>query len=89
METTPQFDRDLKRQEKERASGHGKTPCGDPGYCEHTSPCLEATEDHTLKGQWDGFRECHVGGEGDWLLVYIRSAGKLILFRTGKHDEIF
>jgi len=46
-------------------------------------------KDHALKGQWDGYRECHIGGEGDWLLVYIRHAGKLILFRTGKHEDIF
>ncbi len=46
-------------------------------------------KDHALKGDWKGFRECHVGGEGDWLLVYVRRGGKLILFRTGKHEEIF
>lgn len=52
-------------------------------------PLPRSHRDHALKGDWDGFRECHVGGEGDWLLVYVRHAGRLILFRTGKHEEIF
>jgi mRNA interferase YafQ len=25
--------------------------------------------DHQLKGKLSDFRECHVGGEGDWLLI--------------------
>jgi len=29
--------------------------------------------DHTLKGNFTGYRECHVGGEGDWLLIYKKS----------------
>jgi mRNA interferase YafQ len=52
-------------------------------------PLPRSHKDHVLKGEWKGYRECHVGGEGDWLLVYIQGAGKLILFRTGKHEEIF
>ena len=87
VETTPQFDRDAKRQEKR----------GKPMEKLHTvinslqtqKSLPRSHKDHMLKGEWDGFRECHVGGEGDWLLVYVRRPGKLILFRTGKHDEIF
>ncbi|MDR1382912.1 MAG: type II toxin-antitoxin system YafQ family toxin [Planctomycetaceae bacterium] len=26
--------------------------------------------DHQLKGKLSDMRECHVGGEGDWLLLY-------------------
>ena len=26
--------------------------------------------DHPLKGNYIGYRECHVGGESDWLLIY-------------------
>ncbi len=87
VETTPQFDRDLKRQEKSgKRMGKLRAVIG---LLRTHQPLPRSHKDHTLKGQWDGFRECHVGGEGDWLLVYVRSAGKLILFRTGKHDEIF
>jgi len=26
--------------------------------------------DHQLKGELKDFRECHIGGSGDWLLLY-------------------
>jgi mRNA interferase YafQ len=43
--------------------------------------------DHPLKGEWVGYRECHL--EDDWLLVY-KVAGNDILFaRTGTHGDIF
>jgi mRNA interferase YafQ len=47
--------------------------------------------DHPLKGDWDGHRECHVGG--DFLLIYRiadSSKGGLVVFiRTGSHAELF
>ncbi|MCL1819331.1 MAG: type II toxin-antitoxin system YafQ family toxin [Oscillospiraceae bacterium] len=47
--------------------------------------------DHTLKGNYVGYRECHVGGEGDWLLVYKIHEDKLILVltETGTHADLF
>ncbi len=47
--------------------------------------------DPPLRGRYQGFRECHVGGEGDWLLIY-RKDGKclvLVLILTGTHDDLF
>lgn len=46
-------------------------------------------KDHALKGEWAGYRELHVAG--DWLLVYrIENATlKLVLTRTGSHDDLF
>jgi mRNA interferase YafQ len=87
LEITSEFERDLRRQEK-RGKRMEKLHAV-IGLLRTHQPLPRSHKDHTLKGQWDGYRECHVGGEGDWLLVYIRSAGKLKLFRTGKHDEIF
>jgi len=48
-------------------------------------------QDHPLKGDFYGKRECHVGGEGDWLLVYRRYEDTLILLfiETGTHQDIF
>jgi len=47
--------------------------------------------DHPLGGDWEGFRECHVGG--DFLLIYkIHKSGKydLVVFvRAGTHTELF
>jgi len=47
--------------------------------------------DHPLKGNYNGYRECHVGGEGDWLLIYKKQEVKLILVltATGTHADLF
>ena len=47
--------------------------------------------DHPLGGDWDGHRECHIGG--DFLLTYklVKSAkhGLVVFVRTGTHAELF
>lgn len=48
--------------------------------------------DHPLKGEWSGFRECHVGG--DFLLIYEvdEKAGKdggIVFVRAGTHGDLF
>lgn len=45
--------------------------------------------DHSLTGNYRGFRECHI--EPDWLLVYRIDADdlELFLFRTGTHSDLF
>ena len=50
----------------------------DPKYC-----------DHNLKGEWKGFRDCHV--KNDWVLIYkVNKSQKQILFaRLGTHSELF
>jgi len=42
--------------------------------------------DHPLKGNYKGYRECHI--KDDWLLVYKRDKGILVLLlsRTGTHQ---
>jgi mRNA interferase YafQ len=46
--------------------------------------------DHQLKGNLKRFRECHIGGAGDWLLVYEKRETDMILYLvgTGTHDEL-
>ena len=47
--------------------------------------------DHPLAGNWQGYRECHIGG--DFLLIYeIEERGKsgqMIFVRTGTHADLF
>jgi len=44
--------------------------------------------DHGLSGDWEGFRECHVGG--DFLLIYdLRNDGSVIFVRAGTHADLF
>ena len=47
--------------------------------------------DHSLSGDWDGYRECHIGG--DFLLIYkLDDTGKqglVVFIRSGTHAELF
>ncbi|MCL1820950.1 MAG: type II toxin-antitoxin system YafQ family toxin [Oscillospiraceae bacterium] len=48
-------------------------------------------KDHQLKGNMKKFRECHIGGAGDWLLVYEKRKTDMILYLigTGSHADLF
>nr|WP_233489584.1 type II toxin-antitoxin system YafQ family toxin [Solidesulfovibrio fructosivorans] len=54
-------------------------------------PLAPEWSDHPLVGTWEGYRECHVGG--DFLLAYRlaeASSNSLIVFvRAGTHAELF
>ena len=45
--------------------------------------------DHSLHGDWEGFRECHI--LFDWLLIYKIDGNHLILYLelTGTHSDLF
>lgn len=43
--------------------------------------------DHSLRGEWNGFRDLHI--EPDWLLIYRVRDEELQLARTGTHAELF
>lgn len=48
--------------------------------------------DHPLKGEWSGYRECHIGG--DFLLIYeldddAGKSGTIVFVRTGTHADLF
>lgn len=49
-------------------------------------------KDHPLKGDWAGYRECHIGG--DFLLIYqiddaTGKSGTVYFARAGTHSELF
>jgi mRNA interferase YafQ len=44
-------------------------------------------KDHLLKGNFQGFRECHI--EPDCLLIYKIEDNTIILGRLGSHSELF
>jgi addiction module RelE/StbE family toxin len=39
------------------------------------TPLPENWRDHQLKGNLMRFRECHIGGSGDWLFLYKKREG--------------
>ncbi|MCD8374137.1 MAG: type II toxin-antitoxin system YafQ family toxin [Oscillospiraceae bacterium] len=51
-------------------------------------PLPEKNRDHSLTGDYIGFRECHI--QPDWLLIYRIDGEALILFlsRTGTHSDL-
>jgi mRNA interferase YafQ len=49
-------------------------------------PLARRHRDHALTGQWKGYRDYHV--EPDWVLIYLREAGRLKLVRTGTHSDL-
>lgn len=50
-------------------------------------PLAERYRDHSLTGNWVGYRDCHV--QPDWLLIYRVIDDELELTRTGSHAELF
>ena len=44
-------------------------------------------KDHTLRGNYNGCRECHL--EPDWLLIYYLDKVAITFVRTGTHSDLF
>lgn len=54
----------------------------------HDKSLPQKFRDHSLTGQWIGYRECHI--RPDWLLIYQKPDDDLlVLVRTGSHSELF
>ena len=47
----------------------------------------EESKDHALIGNWDGYREFHLGG--DVLVIYKVTEDEIILTRIGTHSQLF
>ena len=49
----------------------------------------EKYQDHPLKGNYHGCRECHI--TPDWLLIYKIVKAKLLIYltRTGTHSDLY
>ena len=87
VKPTTRFSKDLKRAEKRGykidllTAVIKKLAAGEP---------LDAKyQDHPLKGNYEGCRECHI--TPDWLLIYEIADRELILYltRTGTHSDLF
>ena len=87
FETTKKFDRDLKRIKKRNLDLSLMDEVVQTLLEE--KPLDPKHNDHALKGDYAGFRECHV--RPDWLLIYQVDKGNLILTatRTGSHSDLF
>ncbi len=53
----------------------------------HAIPLEHKHRNHSLKGNWQHYSECHI--EPDWLLIYRIEGDELKLARTGSHSDLF
>lgn len=57
----------------------------------NNGPLPAEWRDHSLAGDWEGHRECHIGG--DFLLIYTKDDlgkhGLVVFVRSGTHAELF
>ena len=81
---TTKFKQDVERQKK-RGKDMDKLRAIIEALCHHR-PLDPKHRDHALTGEWKGWRDCHV--EPDWVLIYKRDGGTLILGRTGTHSDL-
>lgn len=86
LAVTGQFRKDYKRLKKRGCDMSLLAEVIDALLAEE--PLQERCRDHSLSGNYAGFRECHV--RPDWLLIYSVDRGRLILTasRTGTHAEL-
>jgi mRNA interferase YafQ len=85
LDTTTQFDRDVKRQEKR---GKSLDKLHEIIETLRTRRLLDPKhKDHPLGGDWKGWRDCHI--EPDWVLIYRSDGATLQLGRTGSHSDLF
>ncbi|MCL2845343.1 MAG: type II toxin-antitoxin system YafQ family toxin [Chitinivibrionia bacterium] len=56
-------------------------------YLEKGEALPRKYKDHSLRGDLQGYRECHI--RENWLLMYSTDKQNVILERTGSHDELY
>lgn len=85
LERSAQFKRDYKRIKRQGADLNKLLSV--IGQLVAEDPLDQRYLDHVLRGNWRGYRECHI--EPDWLLIYKVEGQTLRLSRTGSHSDLF
>ena len=88
IERTTQFKRDVKRELKgQHRATLGTMLANVLGLLVNDSPLAERYRDHSLTGEWTGFRDCHL--RPDLVLIYEKpDPDTLRLVRLGSHSEL-
>jgi mRNA interferase YafQ len=89
IERTGAFQKDFKREKRGQHRRDIYSLVSDVvSLLAEDKPLSEKNRDHTLSGQWDDNRECHL--KPDLLLIYRKpNAEVLQLVRMGSHSEVF
>ena len=82
---TNRFERDVGRMKK-RNVDMDKFKMVIDALCSREALAPEL-QDHSLVGNWKGWRDCHVAP--DWIIIYRKTDSELILARTGTHADLF
>ena len=85
VETTTRFEKDFKKVVRQ-----GKNTDSIKriiGLLQEGKPLPVKNKDHKLKGNYQGYRECHISP--DWLLIYRIDGDIVSLERTGSHSDLF
>ncbi len=89
LELSTQFKRDLKKIQKQRKNIELLDDVIE--QIQYQKPLHPKNKDHSLSGNWNGYRECHI--TPDWLLIYKIIDGDCVqilrLSRTGSHSDLF
>ena len=86
VEYTGQFKRDLKLAKRRHKNIEALQQVMQ--LIENEQALSTQLKDHSLSGNWSGYRELHI--ESDWLLIYkIISNNTVIFVRTGTHSDLF
>lgn len=87
------FRRDLKKKARRRGWNLSELEKVIGLVVENTPDTLEELRRrhnmHTLSGNWEGRKECHVANAGDWLVIWSSNDKVAFFERTGSHDELF
>jgi mRNA interferase YafQ len=88
IERTTQFKRDYKREMKGRHRSTLETTLTDVlRDLMADVPLAENRRDHSLSGNWSGFRDCHL--KPDLVLIYEKPDPNILrLVRLGPHSEL-
>lgn len=83
------YERQFKKEFKKlRQTGRNLNRFQEAVQCLQSATALpEHFRDHQLGGNWNGFRECHLGG--DLLLIYRLYQEEVMLVRIGSHSQLF
>ena len=85
LRTTKRFERDLKRVRKRGKQLNKLWSVVDRLL--RKEPLEARHRAHSLSGEWQSFRECHI--EPDWLLIWREAEDQVILVRRGTHSDLF
>lgn len=82
---TTRFERDVERMKK-RGEDMERFKAVIDALCSR-NPLASKLNAHPLKGEWKGWRDCHVSP--DWIIIYRTTRTELFLARTGTHADLF